>query len=126
MAERQSLSAQQTAKPQLIQACAAAVDELEKTRALVDALERENKAITERLETEKRTTALMQELIDTRRQESDSLRAAVDAKNETIAAKDAVIDSQGKLIATLKKNKSSPWRRIGDILIGAAVFAVLK
>ena len=102
------------------------MDELEKTRALVDALERENKAITERLETEKRTTALMQELIDTRRQESDSLRAAVDAKNETIAAKDAVIDSQGKLIATLKKNKSSPWRRIGDILIGAAVFAVLK
>jgi hypothetical protein len=68
----------------------------------------------------------MKELIDTRRLETDDLRAALDAKNETIAAKDAVIDSQGKLIEKLKKNKVSPWRRIGDILIGAAVFAILK
>lgn len=107
-------------------ACAAVADELKKTRSLVDALERENGAIKERLETEKRTTAILQELIDTRRQESEALRVALNAKNEALAAKDAVIDSQDKLIEKLKKNKSSPWRRIGDMLMGAAVFAILK
>lgn len=107
-------------------ACAAVADELKKTRSLVDALERENGAIKERLETEKRTTAIMQELIDTRRQESEALRVALNAKNEALAAKDAVIDSQDKLIEKLKKNKSSPWRRISDMLMGAAVFAILK
>ena len=107
-------------------ACAAVADELKKTRSLVDALERENGAIKERLETEKRTTAILQELIDTRRQESEALRVALNAKNEALAAKDAVIDSQDKLIEKLKKNKSSSWRRIGDMLMGAAVFAILK
>jgi hypothetical protein len=101
-------------------------DELAKTRVLVGALERENQVVKEPLETEKRTTVLMKELIHTRQQESDALRATLNAKNEAIAAKDVVIDSQDKLISTLKKNKSSPWRRIGDILIGAAVFAILK
>ena len=110
----------------VIVACAAVADELKKTRSLVDALERENGAIKERLETEKRTTAIVQELIDTRRQESEALRVALNAKNEALAAKDAVIDSQDKLIEKLKKNKSSPWRRIGDMLMGAAVFAILK
>jgi hypothetical protein len=102
------------------------VDELAKTRLLVDALERENRAIKERLETEKRETAIMQELIETRRQESGALRAALNAKNETVAAKDAVIDSQAKLIETLKKKRSSSWRRLGDALIGAAAFAIFK
>jgi len=110
----------------VIAACAAAADELEKTRTLVDALERENKAIKERLETEKQTAAIMQELIETRRQQSDALRAALSSKNEAIAAKDAVIDSQAKLIEELKKKRASPWRRIGDMLAGAAVFAILK
>jgi len=68
----------------------------------------------------------MQELIDTRRQEADALRTAVNAKNETITAKDAVIDSQTKLIEALKKKRASPWRRLGDVLIGAAVFAIFK
>ena len=110
----------------LIGACAAAADELAKTRSLVDALERENRATKERLETEKRTTAIMQELIDTQHQEANALRTAMNAENEVIAAKDVVIDSQGKLIETLKKKRGSPWRRLGDVLIGAALFAILK
>jgi hypothetical protein len=99
---------------------------LKETRVLVEALENENQLVKQRLETEKRTTALMQEMIETRRQESDALREALIAKNDAVATKDAVIDSQGKLIEALKKKKTSPWRRLGDVLIGAAVFAIFK
>ena len=104
----------------------AAAVELEKTRVLVSALESENRALNERLETEKRTTAIFTELNETRKSESEALRAAVTAKNETITAKDMVIASQDKLVAALKGKKQSPWRRIGDVLIGAAIFAILK
>ncbi len=100
--------------------------ELEKTRELVSALESENRGLGERLETEKRTTVILMELNETRKAESEALKAAVAAKNETIAAKDAVIASQDKLVAALKVKKRSPWSRIGDVLIGAAVFAILK
>ena len=54
------------------------------------------------------------------------MRITVAAKNETIAAKDAVIASQDKLIETLKRKKASIWRRLGDVLIGAAAIAILK
>lgn len=111
---------------QIIAACSAAVDELKAGRVLIDALEAENAVLKERLETEKRTAALLGELNETRKSEGEALRSADAAKNETIAAKDVVITSQEKLIATLKAKKSSPWRRLGDVLIGAAVFAVLK
>lgn len=111
---------------QLIDACAATADELAKTRVLVDSLERENQAVKERLENEKITTTIMRELIDTRRQESEVLRTALNAKNDTLVAKDAVIGLQAKMIETLKKKKASPWRRLGDVLIGAAMFAILK
>ena len=110
----------------MIAACSAAVDELKASRVLIDSLESENAALRDRLETEKKATALLAELNETRKAESEALRAAVAAKNETIAAKDAVITAQDKLIATLKTKKSSPWRRLGDVLIGAAVFAVLR
>lgn len=114
------------ADSKLINACAAATGELEKSRTLIDALERENKLLSERLELEKSTTDVLQELNETRRSETDALRSAVAAKNETIAAKDAVIAGQDKLIEELKKRKTSPWKRIGDVLLGAAVFAILK
>lgn len=100
--------------------------ELEKTRVLVSSLESETRGITDRLETEKRAVAILTELNETRRSESDALRAALTAKNETITARDAVIAAQDKLIAALKTKKPSPWRRIGDVLIGAAAFAILK
>ena len=100
--------------------------ELEKSRVLIAALESENTALKERLETEKRTAEILTELAGTHKSESEALRSAIAAKNETIAAKDAVIASQDKLIAALKQKKSSPWRRLGDVLIGAAVFAILK
>ena len=100
--------------------------ELEKTRMLVTALETENRALIERLTTEKATTAIQTELNETRRGEADALRNAIAAKNETVAAKDAVIASQDKLVEALKKKKLSPWRRIGDVLIGAAAIAILK
>lgn len=100
--------------------------ELSGTRELVTALENENRALTERLETEKKTTAILQELNQTRKNETNALRDALAAKNETILAQDKVIASQDKLVETLKNKKRSPLGRIGDILIGAAVFAVLK
>jgi hypothetical protein len=111
---------------QIINSCAAAVDDLKTTRDLVNALEVENAALKTRLETEKQTTALLTELNTTRKSETDALRETVTAKNEAIAAKDAVIASQDKLIETLKKKKTSPWKRFGDVLIGAALFAILK
>ena len=100
--------------------------ELEQTRVLVLALESENHALAERLDTEKRTTVVVTELNETRKSEAEALRSVVTAKNETISAKTAVIGAQDKLIETLKKKKTSPWRRVGDILIGAAVFAIFK
>ena len=104
----------------------AAAIELENTRTLVSALESENRAFSKRLEAEKQTAAILAELNETRKNENDALRNAIAAKNETIAAKDKVIDSQEKLVTALKGKKRSPLGRIGDILIGAAIFAVLK
>jgi len=105
----------------LVRACAAAVGELSASRELIDALDAENKALKQRLETEKQTTALLGELNETRKSETEALRAALTAKNEALTAKDAVIASQDKLIETLKQKKSSPWKRLGDVLIGIGV-----
>ncbi|MEQ1645105.1 MAG: hypothetical protein ABL959_16770 [Pyrinomonadaceae bacterium] len=110
----------------IISACSAAVDELKASRVLIDALDAENASLKSRLETERRTTAILTELNETRKSESDALRKAIDAKNESVAARDAVIKTQDKLIDALKTKKPSPWRRLGDILIGAAAIAVLK
>lgn len=109
-----------------IPACMAAANELAKTRVLVAALEKENSVLGERLETEKRTSAMLMETNNTRKSETDALRAAVDANKETIAAKDAVIASQDKLTAELKRRKPSPLGRLGDILIGAAAAMILR
>lgn len=93
---------------------------------MADALGSENAALKTRLDTEKQTTALLNELNETRKSETESLRSAIAAKNEALAAKDAVIASQDKLIAALNKKKASPWKRLQDVLIGAAIFAILK
>jgi septal ring factor EnvC (AmiA/AmiB activator) len=119
-------SRSQVASAAVIGACSAAAEELKAARTLVNILENENASMKARLETEKRSNALLTELNETRRSENEALHATLAAKNETISAKDAVIVSQDKMIETVKKKKSSPWRRLGDILIGAALFAVLK
>lgn len=134
--EKQSFSARQGGKPQkedltvnsqdLIRACAAAVSELEASRRLIDLLDRENRLLKDRLETETRTAAIFAELNESRKAESDALRIALAAKNETLAAKDEVIASQQRLIDSLKTKKSSPWKRLGDILIGVAAGMVLR
>lgn len=110
----------------VVAACMATAVELEKTRVLVTALDDEKVGLKERLETEKRTTVLLTELNNTRKSEAEALKAAITAKNETIAAKDAVIERQDKLVEALKAKKPSPWRRLGDILIGAAAAMILK
>ena len=110
----------------LINSCAAAVEDLAKTRILAEALERENALLKERLETEKRTSGVLLELNETRKAEAVSLRETVAAKNETIVAKDGVIAAQDKLIETLKKKKSSPLKRIQDVLIGVALLALFR
>ncbi len=110
----------------MIGACSAAADDMAATQKLTDALGSENTSLTDRLETEKRTTHLLDELIQTRIDETQALRSALAAKNEAIAAKDLVIAGQDKLIALLKQKRTSPWRRIGDILAGVALGALLK
>jgi len=110
----------------LIQACTAAVGELSASRELISALDAENAALKERLDTEKRATQLLGELNETRKSETEALRAAIAAKNEALTAKDAVIASQDKLIGTLKQKKSSPWKRLGDVLIGVGVGVLLR
>ena len=47
-------------------------------------------------------------------------------KNEALAAKDAVIAGQDKLVNELRRRKTSPWKRLGDVLIGVAAAAILK
>lgn len=110
----------------VLNACAAAADDLAATQKLADALDAENDALRQRLATEQRTTALLTELNETRRSENAALQTAIAAKNETITAKDAVIAGQDKLIGELRSKRTSPWRRIGDILIGFAAAAILK
>ena len=89
-------------------------------------LERGNGLLKERLDTEKRANSLLTELSGSRRAENEALLNTLAAKNETIIAKDGVITSQEKLIDTLRKRKSSPWRRLGDVLIGVAAGAIFR
>ncbi len=115
-----------TRKRVTLNACMAAAIDLEKSRVLVAELESENRLLNERLATEQRTTVVLTELNETRKSESEALRSTIAAKNETISAKDAVIASQDKLVDTLRRKKTSIWRRLGDVLIGAAAIAVLR
>jgi hypothetical protein len=110
----------------LLSACAAVADELAASRTLIDALENENAALKTRLDTEKRTTALLAELNETGKSETAALRSALAAKNEALTAKDSVIASQDKLIVTLKRKKSSPWKRIGDVLVGVGIGVLFR
>ena len=109
-----------------LNACSAAVNELKASRRLIELLETETALLKERLSTEKHTTSLLLELTATQKAESEALRNALIAKNETIAAKDKVIETQSKLVDALNKKKTSPWRRIGDVLIGVAAGMVLR
>lgn len=100
--------------------------ELAASRVLIEALERENAALKRRLETETAANALLTELNAVRKSETESLRTALAAKTETIAAKDAALAAQEKLIAELRRKKTSVWKRIGDIAIGVVAGAILR
>jgi hypothetical protein len=102
------------------------VEELKAARVLIERLDAANGALRERLETEKRQTELLRELNETRKSEAAALVGALEAKNQTIATKDAVIGSQEKLIETLKRKKSSPLKRVLDVLVGVGVGVILK
>jgi hypothetical protein len=95
-------------------------------RALVTALEKENGALRQRLDVAIRTETILNELNETRRSETEALKVTVAAKNETIAAKDAAITRQDEMAAELRRRKTSPWKRIGDVLIGIGVSAILR
>ena len=110
----------------LVNSCAAAVEELSATRKLVTALENENALLRERLQTAAATEAILIELKETREKENTALHTAIAAKNETITAKDAAIKKQDEIVAELKRRRSSVWKRVGDILIGVAVSSILK
>lgn len=110
----------------IINSCAAAAEDLAQTRKLVEVLDTQNGLLKERLVTEKRSTATLLELNENRKAETQSLRETVAAKNEAIAAKNEVINSQDKLITALQSKKSSPLKRLGDVLIGVAVMALFR
>ncbi|MBX7056155.1 MAG: hypothetical protein K1X36_14480 [Pyrinomonadaceae bacterium] len=110
----------------LRQACLSAAADLEATRRLAEALTAENAALAERLEAEKIASAELSRLAEVRRAEAEAVKLSYAAAERVIAAKDAEIAARDKLIDGLKKSRSSPWRRLGDILIGAAAVAVLK
>lgn len=107
-------------------ACSGAADELAASRRLTALLESENALLKQRLETEVRRSQLFEELARTQAAGSDALRETVKAKNDALAAKDALIAAQDKTIASLSAKKSSVWKRLGDILIGAAAGALLR
>jgi len=110
----------------IINACAAAAAEFKETLSLAKALETENQALRQRLETESRISAALTKLTETREAETLALRTAITAKDETIAAKNALIENRREMIEALKKKPASPLKRIADVLIGAAIFAILK
>ena len=100
--------------------------ELAAADRLIEALERENAALRERLDTEKQAITVLTELNDARRREADALRTALAAKNETIAAKDAALEAQAGVIEDLRRKRTSIWKRIGDVAIGIAAGALLR
>lgn len=106
-------------------ACANAARDLAATRKLVAALDDENKALNERLATERQLTTTLAELNATRKSESEALRTAITAKDETIAAKNSAIDAQAKLIENLKRKRTSILGRISGVIAGAAVALLL-
>lgn len=105
---------------------ASLVEELRLSVLLIEALERENSSLRQRLATEKSTTMLLTELAETRKTEAAALRETVAAKNETIAVKQTVIDAQQKHIDELRKRRTSVWKRILDIAAGAAIGVILR
>src|SRR5688500_15024709 len=109
-----------------VNACSAAADELRQVRALVTALEKENSALRQRLEVAVRTETILVELNGARQSEAEALRLTVAAKNETIAAKDAALARQDELVEQLRRRKTSPWKRLGDVLVGIGVAAILR
>jgi chromosome segregation ATPase len=109
----------------LIAACSATADELTASRTLIDALEQENAGLKARHQTDQQMIDLLTELNETRKTETEALRSAIAAKNEALMAEDAVIAVQDKLIDTLKRKKSSPWKRLGDVLIGVGIGVLL-
>lgn len=116
----------------IVLACATAASAQQKSENiaarddLIAALETENGALRARLEAEKNVTSLLTELNETRRNETESLRSAIKAKDEVVAAKTEIITLQEKQIAELKKRRTSPLKRLGDVLIGVAVGGLLR
>ena len=107
-------------------ACADAAEDLKATKKFAEALDAENGLLKKQLETANETAAIYKELNETRKAETDALRETIKAKNETIAAQAELIATHEKLAEKLKKRKPSLIRRIGDVLLGAAIFAVLR
>jgi hypothetical protein len=107
-------------------ACSAAADELKASRELTAAQDVEIGGLKEALNSERRTSALLEELDRTRKSEAEALRNAIAAKDEAIRTRDSLIATQDKLITALKNKKQSILRRVGDVLLGATVIAVIR
>lgn len=104
----------------------AAANEIETSRRLITLLEEENALLKKRLATEIEVSKVLNQLAEGRRLEAEALRKAAEAKDETIAALKQQTETQEKIIAELKRRRSSPLRRIGDVLIGIAAGMILR
>ena len=107
-------------------ACMATAIELEATRQFVKELDAEREALQRRLITESDADLVEGELIKAQKAEIDSLRLALDAKDRSLKAKDTLIAEQDKLIGSLERKRSTPLKRLRDILIGAAAALIFK
>jgi hypothetical protein len=104
----------------------AAANEIETSRRLITLLEEENALLKKRLATEIEVSKVLNQLAESRRLEAEALRKAAEAKDDAIAALKQQTETQEKIIAELKRRRSSPLRRIGDVLIGIAAGMILR
>lgn len=110
----------------LAAACSQAADELSAVRAFAASLESQARELRTALAAERELNALLTELAATQKAQTKALTATIDAKNEALDAKGRTIAAQEELIGNLKQKRSSIWRRVGDVLLGAGAAIILK
>lgn len=99
---------------------------MEVSDKLIDSQAAENKLLSERLATEKKTSALALELAAARQAEAESYRAASDAKSEALKAKDEIIANKNKEIEIYKKRGGGLMDAVRKIATGVVIGLIVK
>jgi hypothetical protein len=115
-----------TVKQETLNLANKALDELELQDRLIAAQDEQLRLTNERLETEKKTSAIALDLADSRKREAEALRAAVVAAKDAIAAKDSIIANKDKEIEILKKKKPSFLTIVKTVAVGIGIGMILR